>query len=191
MRSPTPLRRVADLSALPIGRTVWLTGLSGAGKSTTAEWLAGELRGRGMTILEIDGDVLRDGISADLGFDDAGRAEAVRRAGEIALLAAQQGITCLVSLVSPHRGPRDLVRERHDELEVPFFEVHISTPLSVCEERDPKDLYAKARKDDGSQMTGIQQPYEEPIDPEIRVSTHDRSVAEVGQSILEVVLRTS
>ena len=190
MLSPTPLRRVADLTALPIGRTVWLTGLSGAGKSTTAEWLSSELRRRGMTILELDGDVLRDGISAELGFDDESRAEAVRRAGEIALLAAQQGITCIVSLVSPHREPRDSVRARHLELDVPYFEVHIATPLTICEERDPKHLYAKARHNSGAQMTGIQQPYEEPLDPELRVSTHNKAVAEVGQLILEVILRT-
>jgi len=180
---------VAEPSNLPTGRTIWLTGLSGAGKSTTAEWLAGDLRGRGMAILELDGDALRDGISAGLGFDDEGRAEAVRRAGEIALLAARQGITCLVSLVSPRREPRDQVRARHHELEVPFYEAHIATPLHVCEERDPKALYARARTDDCAQMTGIQQPYEEPLSPEIRVSTHDKSVAEVGQYILEVILR--
>ena len=142
-----------------------------------------------MAILELDGDVLRDGISAELGFGDDGRAEAVRRAVEIALLAARQGITCIVSLVSPHRAPRDLVRARHQELEVPYFEVHIATPLNVCEERDPKALYAKARADACAQMTGIQQPYEEPLNPELRVSTQDRAVAEVGQSILEVILR--
>ena len=181
---------MADLASLPIGRTVWLTGLSGAGKSTTAEWLSRELRRRGMTILELDGDVLRDGISAELGFDDEGRAEAVRRAGEIALLAAQQGITCIVSLVSPHRDPRNGVRARHVSLDVPYFEIHIATPLTVCEQRDPKHLYAKARHDRSAQMTGIQQPYEEPLDPELRVSTHDKSVDEVGQSILEVILRT-
>ena len=182
---------MAELTSLPIGRTVWLTGLSGAGKSTTAEWLARALRDRGMTILELDGDVLRDGISSGLGFDDDGRAEAVRRAGEIALLAAQQGITCLVSLVSPHRRSRDGVRARHADLGVAFYEVHIATPLSVCEERDPKDLYARARSNSSAQMTGIQQPYEEPLHPELSISTHDRSVDEVGQAILEVILRSS
>ncbi len=144
-----------------------------------------------MTILELDGDVLRDGISSELGFDDEDRAEAVRRAGEIALLAARQGITSLVSLVSPHRGPRDGVRARHDELGVAFFEVHIATPLSVCEERDPKALYALARSNASAQMTGIQQPYEDPLHPELCISTQGRSVAEVGQAILEVILRSS
>ena len=182
---------MADLSRLTLGRTIWLTGLSGAGKSTTAEWIAAELRSRGMAILELDGDVLRSGISAELGFDDEGRAEAVRRAGEIALLSAQQELTVLVSLVSPHRGPRDLVRERHEAAGVPYFEIHIATPLEVCEDRDPKALYARARKNESSQMTGIQQPYEEPLSPELRISTDGISVEEVGQTILDLVFTTA
>jgi adenylyl-sulfate kinase len=124
---------------------VWLTGLPGAGKTTSASFLIVELHRRGIATASLDGDELRSGVSADLGFDEEDRAENVRRAGEVALLLASQGLVAVVSLVSPRRRNRDLARARHDEHGIGFLEVHVAAPLEVCEQRDPKSLYRRAR----------------------------------------------
>ena len=170
--------------------TVWLTGLSGAGKTTTALQVISNLRHEDVPAILLDGDELRDGLSEGLGFTAEGRAEAVRRAGEIALLAAKQGLVAVVSMVSPHEGPRQLVRSRHALASVPFIEVHVATPIEVCEERDPKDLYRRARAGQESSLTGVQQSYEEPTDPELKISTTTLSPADVAALILKQIHHT-
>lgn len=156
-----------------VGGTVWLTGLSGSGKSTVAATVERILVARGLPAAVLDGDNLRHGLNAGLGFDAAGRAENVRRVGEVAILLAQAGVVALAPLVSPYRADRDRVRARHAEADVPFFEVHVATSLVECERRDPKGLYAKARRGEISGFTGIDDPWEPPDDPELRLEGGD------------------
>jgi adenylyl-sulfate kinase len=152
-----------------VGATVWLTGLSGSGKSTVAVAVERMLVDRGLPTSVLDGDNLRHGLNAGLGFDAAGRAENVRRVGEVAILLAQAGVIALAPLVSPYRADRDRVRARHEEAGVPFLEVHVATSLDECERRDPKGLYAKARRGELTGFTGIDDPWEPPTHPELRL----------------------
>ncbi len=151
------------------GSTVWLTGLSGSGKSTIAIALEQLLVRAGSPAYLLDGDNLRHGLNGDLGFDAASRTENVRRAGEVALLFADAGVVAIVPLISPYRVDRDRVRSRHQEMGVPFVEVFIDTPIELCEQRDVKGLYAKARAGEIKGFTGIDDPYEAPIAPELVV----------------------
>ena len=157
---------------------VWLTGLSGAGKSTLAEGLSEQLRGEGVNPLMIDGDGLREELCRDLGFSAEDRMENIRRAGAIALLAARSGVMSVCSLISPLRTERDAIRSLCAKRGVPFLEVYVSTPLSTCEHRDPKGLYKRARAGMIPQFTGIDSPYEPPLNPEIEVPTQQLSVDE-------------
>jgi adenylyl-sulfate kinase len=152
-----------------VGATVWLTGLSGSGKSTVAAAVESLLVARGLPAAVLDGDNLRHGLNAGLGFDAEGRAENVRRVGEVAILMAQAGVVALAPLVSPYRADRERVRQRHAEVGVPFLEVHVATSLDECERRDPKGLYAKARRGELTGFTGIDDPWEPPTDPELRI----------------------
>ncbi len=170
------------------GLTVWLTGLPGAGKTTSADFLLRELADRGVPASELDGDVLRAGISKDLGFTSEDRAENVRRAGEIAVLLAEQGLVVVVSLVSPNRDARDAVRRRHAELGLAFLEVHVAAPLEVCERRDPKALYRRAREGEVAHMTGVDDPYEPPAAPELVLATHLAPPEETGAALLATVM---
>src|SRR3954453_493577 len=149
------------------GMTVWLTGLSGSGKSTVAVALEHQLGAGGVRAYLLDGDNLRHGLNGALGFDAASRAENVRRAGEVALLFADAGVIAIVPLISPYRAHRDRVRRRHEELGLRFVEVFVDTPIELCEQRDPKGLYAKARAGEITGFTGIDDPYEAPLDPDI------------------------
>jgi len=169
---------------------VWLTGLPGSGKTTSAEYLLDALVREGVSATTLDGDVLREGISADLGFSPADRDENVRRAGEIALLLAGQGDVVIVSLVSPRRAARDAVRERHRTREVCFVEVHVAAPLAVCEERDPKALYRRAREGTVANMTGVDDPYEPPLTPDLVLATDVRSIEDTGAQLVDAVRRT-
>jgi bifunctional enzyme CysN/CysC len=144
-----------------------LTGLSGSGKSTVAAELERRLVASGQPAYPLDGDNLRHGLNADLGFSTADRAENVRRVGEVAKLLADAGITAIVSLVSPYRADREQVRASHAEAGLPFTEVFVDTPLAACEERDPKGLYAKARAGEIAHFTGIDDPYEAPLSPDL------------------------
>lgn len=184
-RSRRLSRTIEPVNGAATGMSVWLTGLSGAGKTTTAVQVISDLRTDGVAAILLDGDELRDGVSDDLDFSAAGRAEAVRRAGEIALLVATQGFIAVVSMVSPHEGPRQLVRQRHLDAGIRFIEVHVATPLAVCEQRDPKHLYRQARESQERSMTGVYQPYEEPADPEIRFSTSATSTTDASALIVE------
>jgi bifunctional enzyme CysN/CysC len=151
------------------GATVWFTGLSGSGKSTLADAVAAHLVGDGRAAYVLDGDNVRHGLNADLGFSAADRAENVRRVGEVARLMADAGLVVLVPVISPYRADRDRVRAIHETAGLRFVEVFVDTPLAVCEQRDPKGLYAKARAGELIGMTGVDDPYEPPLDPELRV----------------------
>jgi bifunctional enzyme CysN/CysC len=145
---------------------VWFTGLSGSGKSTVASALASMLNQRGRAHYLLDGDNLRHGLNGDLGFDEAGRTENVRRVAEVARLFADAGLVALVPVISPYRAGRDHARVIHAEANLPFLEVYMATPLDECERRDPKGLYAKARRGELPGMTGVDDPYEPPLSPE-------------------------
>ena len=151
------------------GATIWLTGLSGSGKSTIAAVLEQQLVGAGIPAYMLDGDNLRHGLNGDLGFAEADRAENVRRAGEVATLFADAGLIAIVPLISPYIADRERVRSRHDAGGLRFFEVFVDTPLDECERRDPKGLYAKARAGELKHFTGIDDPYEAPTDPDLRL----------------------
>ena len=155
------------------GATVWLTGLSGSGKSTVAVELERLLIEAGRPAYRLDGDNLRHGLNADLGFTAADRDENVRRAGEVALLLADAGVVAVVPLISPYREGRDRARARHQELGVPFVEVFVDTPIELCEQRDPKGLYAKARAGEITGFTGVDDPYEAPQTPELVLTPAD------------------
>jgi adenylyl-sulfate kinase len=146
---------------------VWLTGLSGAGKSTLADLLVQDLQTRGAPVLQLDGDQLRRGLCSDLGFTATDRIENIRRVAEVARLMVDAGSVVVVSLISPFRRERQLARG----LFTPgrFIEVFVDTPLVVCEQRDVKGLYAKARRGELKQFTGIDSPYEPPSAPELHI----------------------
>lgn len=152
------------------GATVWFTGLSGSGKSTVANAVGEALLAAGRAAYVLDGDNLRFGLNADLGFSAADRAENVRRVGHVARLMADAGVVALVPVISPYRADRELVRELHAMAGLPFVEVFVDTPLDVCEQRDPKGLYAKARAGELTGMTGIDAPYEAPATPDLRLT---------------------
>jgi adenylyl-sulfate kinase len=166
------------------GVTVWLTGLSGSGKSTIAVAVEAALIERGRHAYLLDGDNLRHGLNGNLGFSADDRAENVRRVGEVAKLMADAGTVVLVSLVSPYVADRDRVRAVHDEAGVRFVEVFVDTPLEECERRDPKGLYAKARAGELKGMTGIDDPYEPPPRPELTLRPAEQSV---NQSVAAVL----
>jgi bifunctional enzyme CysN/CysC len=155
------------------GATVWLTGLSGSGKSTVAAACERALVDAGRPAYVLDGDNLRHGLNADLGFSAADRAENVRRVGHVARLLADAGVVALVPLISPYRADRELVRALHAEAGVPFIEVFVDTPLELCEQRDPKGLYAKARAGEITGFTGIDDPYEAPDAPDVVLTPSD------------------
>jgi bifunctional enzyme CysN/CysC len=152
------------------GVTIWITGLSASGKTTIASEVARLLEAAGTTPFILDGDALRTGLNADLGFSRADRQENVRRVGEVALLLARSGQVVLVPLISPYRADRDRVRMRHVEHDVQFVEVYLDVPLAVCEGRDPKGLYARARAGQLQHFTGIDDPYEPPLHPELSIT---------------------
>jgi bifunctional enzyme CysN/CysC len=147
--------------------TVWFTGLSGSGKSTIADRLGRLLVASGRACYLLDGDNLRHGLNGDLGFDSTSRTENVRRTGEVAALMADAGIAVLVPVISPYRAGRLAVRQLHAAAGLAFVEVYVDTPLAVCETRDPKGLYRRARAGELSGFTGIDDPYEVPEHPDL------------------------
>ena len=169
-----PLELQAPLAVLK-GVTLWFTGLSGAGKTTLAHALERELKQQGRPCTVLDGDVLRQSINRDLGFSDADRHEAVRRTATLARSLNAQGEVALVSMISPLRSMRDNARS----IIAPhtFLEVYVSTPLHVCEQRDVKGLYKKARSGELKEFTGVSAPYEVPLEPECIVDTQAEAVA--------------
>ncbi|MES2202105.1 MAG: adenylyl-sulfate kinase [candidate division FCPU426 bacterium] len=170
------------------GAIVWLTGLSGSGKSTLANALERELTGRGVHCYELDGDNLRFGLNRDLGFSEEDRRENVRRAAEVARLFADSSTVVITSLISPNREDRRRAREIAREAKLPFFEVFADAPLEVCEKRDPKGLYAKARRGDLAQFTGVSSPYEAPEAPELALRTDQLDVPACVAKILDLLM---
>lgn len=179
----TNTERDADvLASSPTGRrpgaTVWLTGLPSAGKSTIARALASTLRADGHHVELLDGDELRTHLTADLGFSREDRDSNVRRVGFVAGLLARNGVIALVPVIAPYAAARAAVRADHDVDGTAFVEVHVATPLELCAERDVKGLYAKQRAGEISGLTGVDDPYEIPVDPELRLDTQALSIEE-------------
>lgn len=168
---------------------VWFTGLSGSGKSTLANELDWRLMERGINSYVLDGDNIRHGLNGDLGFSPAERSENIRRVGEVARLFIDAGTIVLTAFISPYRADRDRVRALM-ERDSDFFEVYVNTPLEVCEERDPKGLYRRARAGEIPEFTGVSAPYEAPVAPEITVDTSRNDVtACVDELIVALVDR--
>lgn len=160
------------------GGTVWLTGLPSAGKTTIAVGLAEALRGDGHRVQVLDGDEVRAALSPDLGFSKEDRDTSVRRIGYVAELLAEHGVTVLVPVIAPYAMSREAVRDRHAARGVPYLEAHIATPLETCADRDVKGLYARQAAGEISGLTGADDPYEVPIDPDLRIHTQHQTVAE-------------
>jgi 3'-phosphoadenosine 5'-phosphosulfate synthase len=169
------------------GCTIWFTGLSGAGKTTIAFALEEYLVARGIPSYGLDGDNVRTGLNKNLGFAPEDREENIRRVGEVAKLFADSGVVALCSFVSPYNKDRELGRQLHQSVGLPFIECHIATSLEECEKRDVKGLYKKARAGIIKGFTGIDQPYELPENPELRIETEGRSVDDCVQQIVEVL----
>lgn len=169
------------------GATVWFTGLSGSGKSTVAVACERLLVADGRPAYLLDGDNLRHGLNGDLGFSAADRDENVRRVAEVARLFADAGVVALVPLISPYRAARERARELHEAAGVPFLEVFVDTPLEVCEERDPKGLYARARAGELTGMTGIDDPYEPPESPDLVLTPDDGPAVAAATRILDLL----
>jgi adenylylsulfate kinase len=186
------------------GATLWFTGLSGSGKSTIAFTLEHALVQHGRLAYVLDGDNIRHGLNAGpkilmekrayteamgrrfgLGFSAEDREENIRRIGEVANLFADAGILTMTSFISPYRKDRDRVRALHAENRVPFIEIHVKTPIEVCEQRDPKGLYKQARAGQLKQFTGIDDPYEAPLHPELTLDATSTSPQEATVLILQ------
>lgn len=166
---------------------LWFTGLSGAGKSTLANLLEKRLHETGRHTYLLDGDNIRQGLNRDLGFTEADRVENIRRVAEVARLMTDAGLIVLVSFISPFRAERRMARALFEPGE--FLEVFVDAPLAECERRDPKGLYAKARRGELKDFTGIDSAYEVPESPELTVNTQRHSAAECVEIIIERILR--
>jgi bifunctional enzyme CysN/CysC len=172
---------------LSAGATVWFTGLSGSGKSTVAAVCERVLLGSGRPAYLLDGDNLRHGLNGDLGFTAEDRTENIRRVGEVARLFADAGVVALVPVISPYRADRARARAAHDAAGVPFVEVFVDTPIELCEQRDPKGLYAKARAGELRGFTGVDDPYEAPDSPDLRLTPNDGDAATQAARVLEAL----
>ena len=166
------------------GATLWFTGLSGSGKSTVAVAVEKALHKLGKMSYRLDGDNIRLGINKNLGFSHVDRTENIRRIGEISKLYCDTGIIALSSFISPYRADRDQVRQLHEDSGYNFIEVHVDCALECAEERDPKGLYKKARAGEIKNFTGIDDPYEQPLKPEITLHTDIMSIEEEVDIIL-------
>jgi bifunctional enzyme CysN/CysC len=167
------------------GMTLWFTGLSGSGKSSVAVEVERRLVASGQPAYILDGDNLRHGLNANLGFSPEDRVENVRRVSEVAKLMADAGVVAIVSLVSPYRVDRDTARAIHDADALPFLEIFMDTPLEVAEARDPKGLYAKARAGEIADFTGISAPYEAPLRPDLMLRPSDGDVSAMASIVLD------
>ncbi len=166
------------------GCTIWFTGLSASGKSTLAFTLEHALMQRKRMSYVLDGDNVRQGLNKNLGFTAEDREENIRRIGEVAKLFSDAGIITMTSFISPYRSDRRLARKLHDDTNLFFIEVFVDAPIAVCEERDPKGLYKKARKGEIKGFTGIDDPYEPPKNPELIINTAEMMPQEGAMRIL-------
>ena len=166
------------------GCVLWLTGLSGAGKSTLSDRVSSELRSRGHNVEVLDGDVVRESLSCDLGFSREDREANVRRVAFVADLLSRHGVVVIVALVSPYRSGREAARERIGDR---FIEAYVRATVRACAERDTKGLYAKAREGEIDNLTGVGDPYEEPPAPELVLDTEHETPEESARKLLECV----
>ena len=178
-------------SVCQTGMTIWMTGLSGSGKSTVAVEVEQKLVAAGVAAYTLDADNTRHGLNSGLGFSAEDRAENVRRLGEVARLMADAGLVVLVSVISPYRAGREKARRAHRESGIPFAEVFVQTSLETCEQRDPKGLYAKARAGAIPGFTGIDDPYEEPLDPELRIGGPDETIERSAGLVMDLIAALS
>jgi adenylyl-sulfate kinase len=169
------------------GATLWFTGLPAAGKSTIAGAVEERLIGAGCPAFLLDGDNLRHGLNGDLGFDETARSENVRRTAHVARLLAESGSIALVSLVSPYAADRDAAATLHTAAELQFIEVFVDAPLHLCQERDPKGLYARARAGELDGLTGVGSPYERPAHPDLVVSSGEETVQTAVARVMELL----
>lgn len=167
------------------GLTVWFTGLSGAGKTTICQSVEAELVGRGHRVKVLDADVIRKQFCSDLGFSKADRDENVRRIGLLAQLLTRNGVIALVAVISPYRAARNEVRNKIAR----FVEVYVDAPLHICEQRDPKGLYKRARSGDLHGFTGIDDPYEAPLAPEIRCATDQETLNTCRDHVVSAIVK--
>eukprot|EP00656_Telonema_subtile_P007567 TRINITY_DN1354_c0_g1_i1.p1 TRINITY_DN1354_c0_g1~~TRINITY_DN1354_c0_g1_i1.p1 ORF type:complete len:247 (+),score=65.18 TRINITY_DN1354_c0_g1_i1:151-891(+) len=185
-----PEDRANLLNAGHNGCTLWMSGLSGSGKSTIAAALEQELLEMGAHAYRLDGDNVRFGLNKDLGFSEADREENIRRISEVSALFTDCGVVTITSFISPYRASRAMARKIHEDAGHHFIEVHVHVPLEEAEKRDPKGLYVKARAGEIPNFTGISDPYEEPLEPDIKINTHEMSVhACVGALVHELKAR--
>jgi adenylylsulfate kinase len=166
------------------GATVWFTGLSASGKSTIASALEQHLVHGGVHCYRLDGDNIRHGLNRNLGFSAEDRAENIRRIGEVARLFADSGCLALTSFISPYSRDRDLARAMHEKDGIAFLEVFVDTPIGVCEQRDPKGLYKKARAGELKGFTGIDDPYEAPSEAELILKPETMSIEQSVEACL-------
>jgi adenylylsulfate kinase len=169
------------------GATIWFTGLPGSGKSTIAVALEQALFNEGKLAYRLDGDNIRMGLNKNLGFSAEDRAENIRRIGEASKLFADAGLLCLSSFISPYMADRDIVRHLHDKSNLAFLEVFVDVSLAEAEKRDPKGLYKKARAGEIKNFTGIDDPYEAPLNPEIYLRTDQMTLAEEVDIIMAIL----
>lgn len=181
---PLTLKAKIKMLSRPV---VWLTGLSGSGKSTLAQALHHELIQRGYASFVLDGDAVRTGLCRDLGFSAIDRAENIRRIAEVAKLFAQAGVIPIAAAISPYAIDREMARSLMPENG--FLEIYVDTPLTTCEQRDPKGLYARARRGELPGFTGIDAPYEIPQKPELRIQTAHFSVQECIIKIISLLTK--
>lgn len=170
------------------GLTIWLTGLPSSGKSTTAFTVEHELIRRGFLAYVLDGDNVRHGLNKNLGFSADDREENIRRIGEVARLFADAGVITLTSFISPYRSDRQQARTVHEQSNLPFIEIFVDTPVDVCEVRDPKGLYKKARAGEIKGFTGVDDPYEPPEAPELTVKTAEKSAEEITAEVIDFLI---
>ena len=167
------------------GVALWFTGLSGSGKSSVAHELERRLHGLGCHTFVLDGDNVRHGLNSDLGFSPQDRQENIRRLAEVVRLFTEAGIIVLTAFISPYRADRENARRLHPRED--FFEIYCRCSLEVCEQRDPKGLYKKARAGDLREFTGVSAPYEEPLSPEIIIDTDQASLEACAEKIIRVL----
>ncbi len=177
----------ADRNALlkQKGATIWFTGLPSSGKSTIAFTLEHALVQRGHLSYVLDGDNIRHGLNKNVGFSPADREENIRRIGEVAKLFADAGVLTCTSFISPYRKDRDLARQIHEQAGLPFIEVFVKASVELCETRDPKGLYKKARAGELKEFTGVSAPYEEPLNPEIVLDSGAVTPQAAAQQLLD------
>ncbi|MBC2901911.1 adenylyl-sulfate kinase [Streptomyces cupreus] len=170
------------------GATIWLTGLPSSGKTTVARLLGDRLKAEGHRVEVLDGDEIRRFLSAGLGFSKEDRNTNVQRIGLVSEVLARNGVLSVVPVIAPYTDSREAVRRRHEASGTPYIEVHVATPVEVCSERDVKGLYAKQASGELSGLTGVDDPYEPPVDPALVLRTQEQSPGESADAVYAVLV---